>query len=61
MICLTCGSHNLTQISKIDLDPTKKHLAFSTDSGVVGVVDLTSLLVAKMKEQHTSVSLTLVI
>ncbi|KAH7873580.1 WD40-repeat-containing domain protein [Lentinula edodes] len=42
-------------LNEIDLDPTKKHLAFSTDSGVVGVVDLTSLLVAKMKEQHTSV------
>ncbi|KAJ3850747.1 WD40-repeat-containing domain protein [Lentinula lateritia] len=42
-------------LNEIALDPTKKHLAFSTDSGVVGVVDLTSLSVVKMKEQHTSV------
>ncbi|KAJ3760327.1 WD40-repeat-containing domain protein [Lentinula raphanica] len=45
------------ELNEITLDPSKKHLAFSTDLGVVGVVDLTVAIptVMKMKEKHTSI------
>ncbi|KAJ3801461.1 WD40-repeat-containing domain protein [Lentinula aff. detonsa] len=44
-------------LNEIALDPSKKYLAFSTDSGLVGAIDLTmtSPAVTKMKEKHGSI------
>lgn len=47
--------HVFTRFSKIVLDSGKKHLAFSTDLGVIGVVELSSQSISKMKEKHTNV------
>lgn len=42
-------------MSKIGLNGNKTHIAYSTDKGVVGVVDLSTRDVSKMKREHTSV------
>ncbi|KAF5389952.1 hypothetical protein D9757_003629 [Collybiopsis confluens] len=55
----TIASTNLTQydadvVNDIALDI--KHLAFSTDGGTVGIVDLSTNSIWRMKEGHTSIS-----
>lgn len=49
--------HNgvLSGISQIALNINKSHLAFSMDSGVVGVVDLSTNTISRMKTKHESV------
>ena len=49
--------HNsvLSGISQIALNINKSHLAFSMDSGVVGVVDLSTKTISRMKTKHESV------
>ena len=42
---------------QLALHANKSHLAFSMDSGVVGVVDLSTKAVLRMKTKHESVSL----
>lgn len=42
-------------ISQLALNSNKTHLAFSMDSGVVGVIDLSNNDIIKMKTNHTSV------
>ncbi|KAK7054664.1 hypothetical protein VNI00_003127 [Paramarasmius palmivorus] len=42
-------------LNEITLDTGKKYLAFSTDSGVVGVVDVTTKEVTKMKSKHENI------
>ncbi|KAF9469370.1 WD40-repeat-containing domain protein [Collybia nuda] len=42
-------------LNELSLNITKSHLAFSTDSGVVGVVDLSTKVVSRMKTRHESV------
>lgn len=42
-------------MSQITLDSGKKHLAFSMDSGVVGVVDVSTKQVTKMKTKHENI------
>jgi hypothetical protein len=42
-------------ISQIALNINKSHLAFSMDSGVVGVVDLSTKAISRMKTKHESV------
>ncbi|KAE9409457.1 hypothetical protein BT96DRAFT_806325, partial [Gymnopus androsaceus JB14] len=42
-------------LNEIVLDSGKKHLAFSTDLGVIGVVELSSQSISKMKEKHTNI------
>lgn len=44
--------------NEISVSENQKTLAFSTDSGVVGVVDLTTKSVRRMKTQHNSVCVT---
>jgi hypothetical protein len=48
----------LSGISQIALNVNKSHLAFSMDSGVVGVVDLSTKAVSRMKTKHESVCMT---
>lgn len=40
---------------KLSINDSKKCLAFATDAGTVGVVDLSSMSVARMKAMHTSI------
>ncbi|KAK2466708.1 hypothetical protein APHAL10511_000966 [Amanita phalloides] len=42
-------------VNEIELNGNKTHIAFSTDAGVVGVVDLSSKAVLNMETGHTSV------
>ncbi|KAJ7444934.1 WD40-repeat-containing domain protein [Mycena latifolia] len=42
-------------LNELAMNPGKTHLAFSTDSGLVGVVDLLSKIVSKMKTSHSSI------
>ncbi|KAJ6525621.1 WD40-repeat-containing domain protein [Mycena capillaripes] len=42
-------------LNELALNPGKTHLAFSTDSGAVGVVDLTTETVSRMKTGHSSI------
>lgn len=42
-------------ISQLSMNVNKSHLAFSMDSGVVGVVDLSTKSVSRMKTKHESV------
>lgn len=51
--------HNsmLSGISQIALNINKSHLAFSMDSGVVGVVDLSTKTITRMKTKHESVGM----
>jgi len=45
----------LSGISQITLNINKSHLAFSMDSGVVGIVDLSTMAISRMKTKHESV------
>lgn len=45
----------LNAFSKLSLNSNKSHLAFSMDSGAVGVVNLGTKEVVKMKTGHESV------
>ena len=49
----------LIRISKLALSANKDHLAFSLDTGVVGVVDLSNNVVTKMQDKHENVCLLL--
>ena len=51
----TGSSYHLRQIS---LSDTKKYLAFSTDAGTVGVMELPTKHITRTKVSHTSVHLT---
>ncbi|KAK7467336.1 hypothetical protein VKT23_004393 [Stygiomarasmius scandens] len=42
-------------LNELALDSSKKYLAFSADSGNVGVVDLGSISVSKMKTKHENI------
>jgi len=51
--------HTLICISKLALNADKSNLAFTLDTGVVGVVDLAnSNTITRMDEKHDSVSST---
>jgi hypothetical protein len=56
IICIRSGA--LSGISQIALNVNKSHLAFSMDSGIVGVVDLSTMAVSRMKTKHQSVCTT---
>ncbi|KAJ7510041.1 WD40-repeat-containing domain protein [Mycena galericulata] len=43
------------ELNELALSPGKTHLAFSSDSGCVGVVDLSSQVVSRMKTSHSSI------
>jgi len=45
------------EVNEVAISP--HHLAFSSDSGAIGVVDLSTLVVTMMKQKHTSVALPL--
>ncbi|THH13865.1 hypothetical protein EW146_g6405 [Bondarzewia mesenterica] len=42
-------------LNQIALDSNEKRLAFSTDSGTVGIVDLTTKKISRMKLQHNNI------
>ncbi|KAF9063815.1 hypothetical protein BDP27DRAFT_1334466 [Rhodocollybia butyracea] len=42
-------------LNEISLNSSNKHLAFSTDLGVVGVVDLSNMSIVRMKQKHASI------
>jgi hypothetical protein len=46
-------------ISQLSINPAQNQLAFSTDSGTVGVVDLSSKRVNRMKKKHDSVHISI--
>ncbi|KAJ6502386.1 WD40-repeat-containing domain protein [Mycena sanguinolenta] len=48
-------------LNELALNSAKSHLAFSTDSGAVGVVDLSTKMITRMKTGHSSVRLTTII
>ena len=43
-------------VSQLNISENGKYLAFSSDSGTVGVVDLASKFITRMKNRHTTVS-----
>lgn len=45
----------LSRISKLSLNSNKSHLAFTMDSGLVGVIDISNKTVTKMETKHESV------
>ena len=45
----------LSRISQLSLNSNKSHLAFTMDSGLVGVIDLSNNTVTKMETKHESV------
>ncbi|KAI0320119.1 WD40 repeat-like protein [Amylostereum chailletii] len=56
IITLPIGEDENDVLNEIALNDNGKHLAFSTDSGTVGVVELSSQRVLRMKTKHTSIS-----
>jgi hypothetical protein len=54
---LTCPPDSLRTYPQISISENKKTLAFTMDSGAVGVVDLATKGARRMKSQHNSVSL----
>ncbi|KAF7304953.1 hypothetical protein MKEN_01209800 [Mycena kentingensis (nom. inval.)] len=52
---LELGADEDDVLNELALNPSKTHLAFSTDSGSVGVVDIATKSVSRMKTQHTSI------
>ena len=50
------GSTDVHSISKLSISENGKQLAFTSDSGCVGVVDLSSHTVTRMKSRHNTVS-----
>ncbi|KAJ6630598.1 WD40-repeat-containing domain protein [Mycena sp. CBHHK59/15] len=42
-------------LNELALNTSKTHLAFSTDSGSVGVVDLSTKIISRMKTKHSSI------
>ncbi|KAJ7271949.1 WD40 repeat-like protein [Mycena haematopus] len=48
-------------LNELALNSGKSHLAFSTDSGAVGVVDLSTKTITRMKTGHSSVRSTIII
>lgn len=54
LICILSRNF-LKGLSKLALNINKTHLAFSTDSGTVGVLDLSTNVVSRMKTKHESV------
>ena len=59
MVSVTPPAAEFTIISQITLDTSKKLLAFGTDRGIVGVVDLALRCITRMKSQHNSVRLSM--
>ena len=47
---------NVLPVSQLSISENGKYLAFSSDSGAVGVVDLASKVITRMKNCHTNVS-----
>jgi hypothetical protein len=47
----------LRRSSKIDISANEKMLTFSCDSGLVGVIDISTKQVTKMRTLHTNVGL----
>jgi len=45
----------LSRISKLSLNSNKSHLAFTMDSGLVGVIDISNNAITKMETKHESV------
>ena len=43
--------------SQLNISDNGKYLAFSSDSGTVGTVDLSTKQVTRMKNRHTTVSI----
>jgi hypothetical protein len=60
VIAIVYTNHVLSGFSQIALNINKSHLAFSMDSGVVGVVDLSTKAISRMKTKHESVCIILV-
>lgn len=54
---MTCPLDCLRTYPQISISENQKTLAFTMDSGAVGVVDLATKSVQRMKSQHNSVSL----
>ncbi|KZT09649.1 WD40 repeat-like protein [Laetiporus sulphureus 93-53] len=52
---LELGEDEDDVLNELSVSDSGKHLAFSTDSGTVGVVELSSKAVTRMKARHTSV------
>jgi hypothetical protein len=54
---VTCPLDCLRTYPQISISENQKTLAFTMDSGAIGVVDLATKSVQRMKSQHNSVSL----
>ncbi|PPQ63258.1 hypothetical protein CVT24_006783 [Panaeolus cyanescens] len=54
IILLISGSR-LNRFSKLSLNADKTHIAFSTDSGLVGIVDIATKNVSIMETKHESI------
>jgi len=50
------GELTLSHLSKLSLNSNKSHLAFTMDSGFVGVIDISDNAITKMETKHESVS-----
>ncbi|KAI0748517.1 WD40 repeat-like protein [Daedaleopsis nitida] len=52
---LVLGEDEDDVLNELSISDNGKHLAFSSDSGAVGVVDLSSLAVRRMRSRHNTV------
>ncbi|KAH9048141.1 WD40-repeat-containing domain protein [Lactarius hengduanensis] len=58
LVTVQLGENDGDAVNGISVSENQKSLAFSLDSGVVGVVDLLTNSVRRMKTQHTSICAT---
>ncbi|KAH9079368.1 WD40-repeat-containing domain protein [Lactarius deliciosus] len=58
LVAVQLGDNNGDAVNGISVSENQKSLAFTLDSGVVGVVDLLTNTVRRMKTQHTSICAT---
>ncbi|EKM55195.1 uncharacterized protein PHACADRAFT_95688 [Phanerochaete carnosa HHB-10118-sp] len=53
---IVLGKNDEDVINELSINESKKSLAFSTDAGAVGVVELSTLSITRMKTTHTNIS-----
>ncbi|TFK63229.1 hypothetical protein BDN72DRAFT_826806 [Pluteus cervinus] len=56
LLTIEVGDNDQDEVNELAINVTKSHLAFSLDSGHVGVVDLKDNSIRRMNQPHTSVS-----
>nr|VWO98043.1 N/A [Ganoderma boninense] len=55
VVVFDIGEDDDDVLNELNISENGKHLAFSSDSGAVGIVDLASKVITRMKNRHTTV------